>query len=376
LCASRLYAVIATFLIGATIPALAAGSQAERTNQYVREDLRRFHALVDLYREGITSGIADLLALPVERLLKMVERAATERDPMSPWQIVRFKAAAMLHTDTGLTRLQDDVDRTFLHIDIASRLLMKGGPELRAFTSGWYCSLARLLRDSGELPMAIRVLELGRTRLADDAPILHDSGILYEWMATGRSVDGLEIEKAGPMSAADSALARLNGRRAGYLREAAAHFKNSAAAYAADPRNAGTTPWLTRMHAARVDMLVGRDEDALKVLRQLTASAADEGTTYLALLFTGAIHERARNLDEAVRAYEQAIASFPHGHTGYIALSQALQRSGRGDESRTILSRLVGDPGVRRREPWWWYFFDPSEIVTARIEALRKDARR
>ena len=36
----------------------------------------------------------------------------------------------------------------------------------------------------------------------------------------------------------------------------------------------------------------------------------------------------------------------------------------------------VADPSSDRREPWWWYHFEPSAVVDARYEALKKEALR
>ena len=98
---------------------------------------------------------------------------------------------------------------------------------------------------------------------------------------------------------------------------------------------------MARLHLGRVQMMRRANGEALALLRGVVESTADRATTYLAAMFTGALHEREGRLTEAVLAYEQAIGRFGEGHSAYLALSGVLQRAGRGDESRAVLVKTA-----------------------------------
>jgi hypothetical protein len=62
--------------------------------------------------------------------------------------------------------------------------------------------------------------------------------------------------------------------------------------------------------------------------------------------------------------------------SAYIALSEILQKRGRGKESREVLAAMLRTPAQSRTEPWWWYLVEPTEEVQHRVNALRKSVRK
>jgi Flp pilus assembly protein TadD len=122
-------------------------------------------------------------------------------------------------------------------------------------------------------------------------------------------------------------------------------------------------------------MLQGDDRQALEIF-QSVRSAADRSVTYLAILFTGGVHERRGSLGNAVDSYQEAVTILPQAQAAYVALSEALQRSGRGDHARAVLEKLLAEPREPRDEPFWTYFFEPTELVHNRLAKLRAETRR
>jgi predicted Zn-dependent protease len=131
-----------------------------------------------------------------------------------------------------------------------------------------------------------------------------------------------------------------------------------------------------RLHLGRVLALTQEDAEALSILQQVAASPAPDDTACLALLFVAAIHERAGRLDEATTAYRGAVTRYPRGHAAYIGLSEVLQRTGHGVESREVLQRLVTESAGPTDDPWWWYRFEKPGLAESRLAALREEVRR
>ena len=83
----------------------------------------------------------------------------------------RFKAAAMLHTDAAMSRLEADEPAAVFHLQLASRLLVTGGPALRGFARIWYLTAWRSLRDRARLFVAEALLARGRQHLPGDGVV-------------------------------------------------------------------------------------------------------------------------------------------------------------------------------------------------------------
>ena len=120
-------------------------------------------------------------------------------------------------------------------------------------------------------------------------------------------------------------------------------------------------------------MLRGEDAAALSALTSIQPSAALD-TRYLASIYIGAVHERKGALEPAVDAYRLASRILPTSQAAYIALSEALQRAGRGEESRVVLDTMLSRP-PEPDDPWWFYFFEPKTKVNARVRVLFSEVR-
>ncbi len=65
----------------------------------------------------------------------------------------------------------------------------------------------------------------------------------------------------------------------------------------------------------------------------------------------------------------------PVGHAAHIGLSEALQRTGKSDESYAVLQSLLQESVGPTDEPLWWYQFEPADVADARLDGLRKEVR-
>lgn len=378
------HALLVVTLISAVAPSGAASQilPGEIERDLIQSDLRRYHAFIlDYRRRGSDDAVEGILLWDKRRIYGVLTAIETANDDTRPWDKVRFKAATMMHTDAALRLMErSDLDAALLHIDAASQLLKKAGPEVRAYTGRWYQAVARLLRYRNSLPVAERFLETGRERLPHDPTVLYESGTLQELLASDTVlpvVVALPDLRAPPpntgTSAVGSAMSLTRGdvddlkrRRAGRLNRAAGWLRES---LEGDPSN-----MVARLHLGRVQTLRNQNDDALRLLQQAGASE-DAATAYLAALFTGALHERLRRLDDAAAAYRIAVERLPASHAAYIALSAVLQRSGRGDESRDVLRRVLDATEASRREPWWSYFFEPSSVMVPQFDRLRRESQ-
>jgi predicted negative regulator of RcsB-dependent stress response len=133
---------------------------------------------------------------------------------------------------------------------------------------------------------------------------------------------------------------------------------------------------LVRLHLGRVQAIRHDDDEALRVLEAVRTRTRDEAIAYLAGIFIAGLRVRQGRLDDAVAAYRDAIAQYPHGQAAYVGLSELLQRTGKGDESRELLQTLLGEGRAATREPLSWYLADPPQIVEERFAVLRGAVQR
>jgi predicted Zn-dependent protease len=273
-----------------------------------------------------------------------------------------------------------DADLSF-QLDLASRVLVRGADpqlgsmepriemqiaEVRAFASRWYVATSRLLLHSTRFNAAHNLLALGRKRLPGDAAVLFESGTMEEFIATHPSRD-ISRDLAGRMSLShsDSVANDLLKDHGNQLVAAERWLRESI--------TRDSSRVVTQLHLGRVLMLLGRDDEAVRRLDAVAAASPEHA--YLAHLFRGAIEERRGSLDAACDSYRAAAAIDASRQVAVIALSQVLQRQGRGEESRALLEQLL-KMGPADEDPRWLYFFERSKMVEERLEALFSEMRK
>ena len=174
-------AIIVLLAIAATV---AFDGRQGQKRERASDALKRYHALVDGYRSGDDGTVRAILEWDLKRLDEVITIAQTTADPLAPWPDERFKAAAMLHTDAAVYMLNSDRLGFAVHLDMASRLFAKAGPQLQPFARLWYSIVARVLRGQARFIDAEVLLERGRQRLPRDGLVLYETGVFKEEIAT------------------------------------------------------------------------------------------------------------------------------------------------------------------------------------------------
>jgi len=329
-------------------------------------ELREYDALIAAYRNGDSDAVKRVASWTPRRLaivdvvISISHRGDAELNPR------RIASAAMLHTDAArLLMGSNDTQAVLLHLELASRLLENTAPALKTLASRWYVVVARVLRDRQWLSTADALLASGRKRMPGDAAVLCESGTLAELLATDREVNApAEI----PMpSRGDFLIESFQRRRSEDLSRASRWLGQGV--------EAGTADVLCRLHFGRVRGLLDDDRTARSILRELQLGP-DVAVGYLASLFLGAIAERRNERDEAERCYRLALARFTGGQSAQVALGALLAGTGRLSEARDLVGGSMGRDQNSRREPWWWYHFEPTDLVEANYEVLRREALR
>lgn len=342
------------------MPAIASVQRAP-----AQPDLDAYRRVLDAYRRGDETAIATLLEWnrdATEHVLGLIGRPDSRE-----WTASDIKAAAVLHTTAAIRLLTGNREEaSVFHLGAAGRILQWGGPDVNPFASRWYVAIARLLRDQLRGEVALELLRLGRERLRDDPAVLFESGALAELLAA-QSIEAVpgEFSKNLQLRTATRLVDTMTRRRTDHLDDAARWLQRSVALAPANPD--------AQLHLGRVLMLRGDDAAALSALTSIQPSAALD-RRYLASMYIGAVHERKGALEPAVDAYRLASRILPTSQAAYTALSEALQRAGRGEESRMVLDTMLSRP-PEPDDPWWFYFFEPKSEVNARVRALFSEAR-
>jgi tetratricopeptide (TPR) repeat protein len=345
-------------------PAIAYGPSPNRAP--AQSDLDTYRRIRDAYRRGDETAIATLLEWDRGDTQHII--ALVNRSPDTPWTASDITAVALLHTAAAIRLLNEGREETaVLHLDAAGRILQRGGPDVGAFASRWYVAIARLLRDQLRGESALNVLRLGRERLRDDPAVLCESGELAELLAA-QAIEPVRRDLATTLSLrlAKNLVDTMSKRRTDQLDDAARWLRRSVERAPSNPE--------AQLHLGRVLMLQGEDAAALTALTSISPSAVP-ATRYLASMYIGAVHERKGALEPAVDAYRRAVDILPASQAAYIALSEVLQRAGRGEESRVVLDAMLSR-SPEPDDPWWFYFFETKSAVNARVSALFSEVGR
>lgn len=362
--------VVAALLLAACLCPVRAATQKtdfeKVREQRLENDVKRYHSLVATYCAGNDDTPTEVLTYDEKRLSEIVGAIDSTIDPNRPWGDDFLRCGALLQTAVALKFVEDGADRqTLFYVQLAERQLGKASDALHPFASRWYYAMARLFRSRYQLDMAEQVLEWGRTYLPGNALILYDSGTLAEMRAMQWQSASAALRTVRSLTDTEP-LDRISKDRRNRVQNAHDWLRQSV--------NTGPTE-LSRLHLGRVLMMRKEDEEALRVLNALRNETTDRAIAYLALIFGGALHERSRRLDDAARAYQQAIECFPEANTAYVALSEVLQSLQRPEQARSVLRDLL-KTADNRREPWSWYFFEPVTVVRERMLALFQEGRR
>ena len=128
------------------------------------------------------------------------------------------------------------------------------------------------------------------------------------------------------------------------------------------------------LRLGRVNLDLGKNQDALKALDGAEAATKDADEIYLARLFRGQVLERLGRINDARESYIQALQIRPDAQTASISIATLDFR--RGDRAaadqtvRQLLSRMS-----QPDDPWWEYwpgdYRHGRELVRAMREAMK-----
>jgi tetratricopeptide (TPR) repeat protein len=310
-----------------------------------------YRQLVSDYRHQVSSSVQRALTFQETDIRSSTDEAI---DAAAMWPADDLRAAAMLHTDACAELLRSGQSASaFVHLNAAMRLINQAAlidVASRRFASAWYSSMASMLSKL-EAPVWVKALTERRQIVV---PITHAEELFQRGL--DQEVTACEVS--------DAVVADGFGMKASRsLHSAASLFAD---ALGIDPALHGAA-----LHLGRVRLLQGSFDQARQLLELGTRSAlANE--RYLALLYLGAIAERAGALGEAEARYRAALAEFKWGQSGPLALARLLSRTNRDGEARDVVAALTGRDG-RTLDPLWTYLARTSQESTLVLDVLRAE---
>ena len=128
------------------------------------------------------------------------------------------------------------------------------------------------------------------------------------------------------------------------------------------------------LRLGRVNLDLGKNEEALTALNGLEPGAKDPDAIYLGRLFRGQALERLGKIDEARESYTRALDVRPDAQTASVALAALEFR--RGDRAaadqrvRQLLSRTA-----QPDDPWWEYWPGDFRLGPDLVRAMRESVK-
>ncbi len=369
---------VCLFLAALTLlpPPDPARAQSERARQPKDDrelhELVEYHDLVAAFRTGDDASAAAIAAWPGKRILAVIALAPPAAPGLPAWDPGQFKASAMMHTAAAFRLLDTSGpgDAALLHLEAGTALLRRGGDGVHDFVGPWHTAITQRLLAGALLAPLEAFLAHAREQFPREPSILFLGGLFFEYAAGRPSLEDLAPSpERMSQSGVEQAFERTSRRRAERLDDAARMY---GFALSANPQNAEAL-----LHRARVEMLRAREADAMRLFQEVDAAApARADLRYLAALFAGGLHERGGRFEDAAAAYRRAGSIVPGAQSARVALSEALRRSGRTDESIQILRDAVAARRPPVVDPWWTYILEGADATAARLTRLLAEARR
>jgi tetratricopeptide (TPR) repeat protein len=125
------------------------------------------------------------------------------------------------------------------------------------------------------------------------------------------------------------------------------------------------------LRLGRVNLDLGKADDALKALDRVEPLSKDPATVYLARLFRGMALDRLGKLDDAAQAYRQALAIAPDAQSASISLAAvALKRGDPVGSDRLMTATLIRPAPAP--DPWWTYWAGDYRLGGDLLKAMRE----
>ena len=129
-----------------------------------------------------------------------------------------------------------------------------------------------------------------------------------------------------------------------------------------------------RMRAAWFLFRVGRLDEALALVDARPPGGTDPYVLYLTDLVRGQILRARGRLDEAEKAYRDALTTWPGAQSARVALMTLLLSRGDRQEAAK-LAEAVETASGNQFDPWWTYWLGDYRVYPAIVAKLREIVR-
>jgi tetratricopeptide (TPR) repeat protein len=125
------------------------------------------------------------------------------------------------------------------------------------------------------------------------------------------------------------------------------------------------------LRLGRVNLDLGKADEALKTLDRVEPLSKDGAIVYLARLFRGMALDRLGKLDDAAQAYRQALAIGPRAQSASISLAAVTLKLGDpAGSDRIVKEALARSTPVP--DPWWTYWAGDFRMGGDLIKSMRE----
>ena len=339
-----------------------------------------YHALLEAYRRGwretSVRALASWSASQVEAAVGELIRSGVDRcDPACR------QAACVLETDVALGLVQAGSDQAAAAHILPARALMKSAEAPPEFRRDWLLALGQGFRQTGQFRKALEMFGECLELLPQEPACALARAATYEDLAFRLVPDSArEI----PEDLADAQFDVRGSRPVGVRGSPRGGFRgglldapnlmgldNQAATLAQDGyrRLLSVEPeWAeARLHFARYQLRRRRYREAEEEAARALELSADPRMRSRAHLLLGRLEERRNHLEAACSHYRQGVDGEPGSQVLRVALSHALLRAGRLEESRAEARAALASAADSVGADGWLCF-----RVGARAEAMER----
>jgi tetratricopeptide (TPR) repeat protein len=314
-----------------------------------------YFALLDRYASGeATEAVAALSTWPKARLRAVVDSLPAQTSP------TLMRRAVMLHTEAAF--VEEDDGRESFQLEVARSFVtgLLRSPyaalTVRDFAGRWHALAAFLYCTRNNEPRARTEVNRGLSLDRDHRYVNLLAGALLEFR--------LGQDEPNPRGSWN-VFAQSEYKLKKQLHQAAQIYRGIIS------RNPEF--YEARLRLGWVLTLNDSLDNAREQLELVAAHAPHSDLSYLAHMFLGSLHERARRPAEAARAYEGAHAALPY-QSSVVALMRIA--AGRGEHER--VRSLAGEISERidddNEDPWSYYSL--CATGTDLLDGLRAEAQR
>lgn len=125
------------------------------------------------------------------------------------------------------------------------------------------------------------------------------------------------------------------------------------------------------LRLGRVNLDLGKADDALKALDRVEPLSKDGSIVYLARLFRGMALDRLGKLDDAAQAYREALAIAPDAQSASISLAAVTLKRGDAAGSDRLMKAMLIRPSPAP-DPWWTYWAGDYRLHDDWLKAMRE----